>query len=309
MADEEQFARLKEGVEVWNEWREKNPSIEIDLTHADLSGANLTGANLADANLTGARFSDASLTGARFTRAILTGARFTRAILTRAILTGAGLDKAGLANADLRSADLSGANLSSADLSSANLSSADLSGANLARANLTGVYLVGANISETGVRNLQYDRSRMRRCYAGLRGVATCYGDALFKRDAADQDYLDTLEDKWSGQHYLQLLFWLWGLFDYGRSILRVFAFAFVFILFFGVVFTFWPEFLCWPERERTAFTPFYYSVVTYTTLGFGDVTPRTLGGELLVTVEVMLGYLTLGLLLAILAEKVARRG
>ena len=55
-------------------------------------------------------------------------------------------------------------------------------------------------------------------------------------------------------------------------------------------------------------FTPFYYSIVTFTTLGFGDVTPLTKTGQVLVTIEVVFGYLTLGLLISILANRVARR-
>ena len=55
-------------------------------------------------------------------------------------------------------------------------------------------------------------------------------------------------------------------------------------------------------------FTPFYYSIVTYTTLGFGDVTPKTGLGQSFVVFEVILGYVTLGLLVSILANKVARR-
>jgi hypothetical protein len=58
----------------------------------------------------------------------------------------------------------------------------------------------------------------------------------------------------------------------------------------------------------NSAWTPFYYSFVTFTTLGFGDVTPGNLGGEIIVTVEVVLGYITLGILVSILANKVARR-
>jgi hypothetical protein len=61
-------------------------------------------------------------------------------------------------------------------------------------------------------------------------------------------------------------------------------------------------------ERCRTWFTPFYFSIVTYTTLGFGDVKPATLIGEIIVSTEVILGYTTLGLLLAVLAERLARR-
>jgi len=61
-------------------------------------------------------------------------------------------------------------------------------------------------------------------------------------------------------------------------------------------------------DRANTWFTPYYFSIVTYTTLGFGDVKPHDLAGELLVSIEVIFGYLTLGLLLAVLADKVARR-
>lgn len=54
--------------------------------------------------------------------------------------------------------------------------------------------------------------------------------------------------------------------------------------------------------------SPFYYSIVTYTTLGFGDIKPMHWVGELVVMLEVIMGYMILGLLLAILANKVARR-
>ena len=42
--------------------------------------------------------------------------------------------------------------------------------------------------------------------------------------------------------------------------------------------------------------------------LGFGDVTADSLFGEIFVISEVIFGYFTLGLLLAILANTIARR-
>jgi hypothetical protein len=41
MADEEHVALLKQGVEVWNRWREENPNIWPNLTGAELSDVNL----------------------------------------------------------------------------------------------------------------------------------------------------------------------------------------------------------------------------------------------------------------------------
>ena len=55
-------------------------------------------------------------------------------------------------------------------------------------------------------------------------------------------------------------------------------------------------------------FTTLYYSVVTFTTLGFGDVTPLTRLSATIVMIEVVVGYLMLGILISILATKVARR-
>ena len=54
--------------------------------------------------------------------------------------------------------------------------------------------------------------------------------------------------------------------------------------------------------------TPYYFSIVTFTTLGFGDVRPLNIWGEFVVMLEVIAGYIALGLLISILADKVARR-
>lgn len=51
-----------------------------------------------------------------------------------------------------------------------------------------------------------------------------------------------------------------------------------------------------------------YYSVVTFTTLGFGDVTPNTQEAAWWVMAEVIAGYVMLGGLISIFATKLARR-
>jgi hypothetical protein len=65
MANEEHLARLKQGVEIWNTWREKNPEVQPDLSRANLSDAalshtNFIGANLFQINLNNARLSRSS---------------------------------------------------------------------------------------------------------------------------------------------------------------------------------------------------------------------------------------------------------
>ena len=55
MANEEHLKILKQGVEAWNEWREKNPQITPDLSKANLYKADLYNADLYEADLNGAQ--------------------------------------------------------------------------------------------------------------------------------------------------------------------------------------------------------------------------------------------------------------
>ena len=52
----------------------------------------------------------------------------------------------------------------------------------------------------------------------------------------------------------------------------------------------------------------FYFSVVTFTTLGFGDVVADNTAARFLVTLEVIFGYVMLGGLISIFANKLASR-
>jgi len=63
MADQKQLERLLRSVEEWNQWREENPKVEIDISEANLIGANFMNCtalatNFTRANLTGACIQD-----------------------------------------------------------------------------------------------------------------------------------------------------------------------------------------------------------------------------------------------------------
>jgi hypothetical protein len=134
MANSEHLAKLKEGVEAWNDWRKANPEIVPDLNLGDLSKADLIGALLNMANLSGANLGWADLIGAHLNMANLNAANLGGADLSRADLSGADLIEADLRGSRLYDADLSEADLGGADLRGADLSEADLSGADLTRA-------------------------------------------------------------------------------------------------------------------------------------------------------------------------------
>jgi hypothetical protein len=81
MANKEHLKIIKQGVKVWNQWREENPLVEPDLSGASLSEADLFGSNLSWTNL-----SEANLGGANLCRADLSGADLSGTDLREAYL-------------------------------------------------------------------------------------------------------------------------------------------------------------------------------------------------------------------------------
>lgn len=153
--NEKHLAILRQGVEVWNKWREDNPNVIPDLNGANLKGAKLIEVNLSRASLCTANLSDAALSRANLAGADLSSAVLSGALLGVADLTGADLSSANLTGADLFRSDLSLTNLFGAKLTEAKLSGAKLSGANLYLANLSGANLVGADLKDANLRSTE----------------------------------------------------------------------------------------------------------------------------------------------------------
>lgn len=176
MANEEHLEILRQGVGVWNRWREENLQAELDSfcydehnddeyvedVKPDLRRADLSKAQLYKANLSYADLSKADLYNADLAEADLSGANLRVANLSRANLTGAALN-----SANLRHTNLTDANLVDANLDHANLSYADLTGAllwdanfrytNLASARFTGTHISGIATFRWNIDNIQCD--------------------------------------------------------------------------------------------------------------------------------------------------------
>ncbi len=277
---------------------------------------------------------------ARLRHADLTGAQLDHATLRGAQLDHATLTEAKLNHADLSFARLDHARLWGVELSYAKVAHAKLNHADLMYAELGGSILEGCDLSDANVIDVTYDRSELDGRCRGVR-AATCYGHPLFKRHVQDQDFIDTLarslrHERESlsrrakgpprdfslnllGKRFKNLWarcrFNIWRWSDYGRSFGRVFLFSFVVVALFGFIFSYGRSaidgsgMLHYSDTTPNSWlTPFYYSIVTFTTLGFGDVTPCTTVGQIVVILEVIFGYITLGLLVSILANRFARR-
>ncbi|MBD2107594.1 pentapeptide repeat-containing protein [Nodosilinea sp. FACHB-13] len=166
MANENQVTLLKQGSEVWNAWRQKNPRIEISLWFDDLSGADLSGADLSNAyfsntNLSNVDLSNANLSNANLSSANLSHANLSNANLSNTSLSSADLNNTNFSDAALSYAALNGANFSNAILSNVDLSYADLSHANLSKASLSKAYLINANLSYANLSNADLSNANL----------------------------------------------------------------------------------------------------------------------------------------------------
>ena len=130
-----------------------------------------------------------------------------------------------------------------------------------------------------------------------------------FVRDIEDQQYITQQKERSKFNKYFWIPVWHMTC-DCGRSFSLFFLWCLLVAAIFGDIYLLFAE--AWfPEPWKwSAITPYYYSLVTFSTLGFGDVTPRLSNGwaQLTVMAEVFLGYLGLGGLISIFANKLARR-
>lgn len=128
-----------------------------------------------------------------------------------------------------------------------------------------------------------------------------------FRRYVADQVYVRAFRNEhrclakvWRVSADYGRSWQLWGAWSVGIAC----VFAGVYRVFlqdaFKVTFAKIPEIGFWDYL--------YYSVVTFTTLGFGDIVPTRLSARIVVMAEVIAGYVMLGGLISIFANKLARR-
>lgn len=293
----------------------------LNFSMADLSGADLTGTNLANTNLFKANLARAILIQANIESAELSGADLTGAVLDEAHGKNVGLGMAclkdaKLLNCDLADSTLSMANLQGADFSNACLKSARLRNANLTKSNFTNADLRDADMSLCNVSkaifinaDLRNARLRVIKGFEKANWIGVDIRDINFagayrlRRFILDQNYIKEFR---AASRFKNALYYLWWLTcDCGRSISRWCLWVLIILLFYSWLYTFVE--IDYGDHP-TEISTFYYSVVTLTTLGYGDVAPASIGGQIIAMLEVITGYIMLGGLLSIFGSKMARR-
>ncbi len=310
----------------------------VNFSRVNLAAANLSGAKMEKANLSSARLHKANLSHTRLDHADLTYAHLNKAnfafshlenaVLIFADLRGADFRGAYLKRASLEDANLRNTNFAHAHLEKAVLAYSDCTNAEFVSAYLHGANLTAANLEKTNVSSVKFDqnifwrvlkstalnpRKMWKRRFDFLlnttmrcKGVyAACYGSQRFSAFVKGQDFLEETMETKKGE---VVCFIWWLLADCGRSLTRWALWTSTIVILFAVIF--WS---IGPQNFRLATLKFgfpsmtYYSAVTFTTLGFGDIIPQTPLASLLTAFEVFLGYFMLGGLISIFATKIAR--
>ena len=141
----------------------------------------------------------------------------------------------------------------------------------------------------------------------------------FFKRYVADQQFIRAFRQA----NPVLARLWKWSS-DYGRNLGLWACWSLFFVILFAFAYLPFPEWMPtwvqdWTPRfhQTTGFYSgrtltfsdcFYFSVVTFTTLGFGDVVADNAPARFVVALEVIFGYVMLGGLISIFSNKLASR-
>jgi len=178
MADEKHLDYLKQGAEVWNEWREEEFYTRPQLRNVDFREIDLTQMSLWEADLSGANFSGKDLSGRDLMDVDLTGAN----------LTGADLSNARLVSSNLYLADLVEANLFRADLQAV-----DFRNANVSNVDLRETYLGGANFTGALLNKSRFDKALFNATIFGNNDLSATTGLESVNHNGPSIIGIDTL--------------------------------------------------------------------------------------------------------------------
>lgn len=255
---------------------------KLDLRGIDFSGFS----NLKDNEIFGFDFSNCLLKHSNFSDSDFTSSSFK--------------------NSDVLYSDFSNAVLDQCDFYGANLTLSHFDHARLEESDFRNAWLTLVSFVDADLGFIKFNRKTdfQNIDLSSIRGSS----NPLFVSFIRRKHFLKHFKE-----HSLKnrILYYIWlTISDCGQSFLRWFIASLLICVAFGFGYSSFPEgFSILNGRRPTWFTFYYYSAVTFTTLGFGDVVPTNVSTEIAVTTEVVLGYIMLGGLISIFATKFIPKG
>lgn len=240
--------------------------------------------------------------------------------------------------ADLYRASLKKAHLYQIDLTGASLLKADLREANLNRANLTCANLLGAQLDHTKLEGVIWGKQVLQEQQAYRESDPKLRQDLLQQAEEVYRNLRKANENqglfesagnffhremimrrqqlpRWSLQRVISRAVDLFC--GYGERPLRVILFSLGLIMTFALLYattgvqhngalTSFSTELSFGENVMRLLECIYFSVVTFTTLGYGDFTPHGLS-RVLAALEAFMGSFTMALFVVVFVKKMTR--
>lgn len=307
---------------------------KVNLKNANLKKAYFIGANLRESDLCKADLQESDLCKADLQRTIMAYANFKKAVLS-----GINLENTSLYEVNLEKANLNKANLKHAVLIDCNLKEALLFGSNLQGTNLIRANLRDTDFDEkTNLRNVNFfqcrlDNSNLKNAYMNLdkkviqerendysaakevylllknyfrqEGIYDISGEYYYREKLMETKCLQK-EKRWGKWIFNNLLNLTTG---FGEKPLRVLICWFSIILSSALVFYYFDGIykgaFCFYNPKF--YESLYFSIVTFTTLGFGDLVPKPGFFQLFASIEALIGAIFMALFIFVFVRRMIR--
>ncbi len=314
------------------------------LMGSDFSGADLRGADLSESNLTDADFSDADLSGADLSDTNMKGADFSEADLRDADLRDADARDATFREANLENTALTRTNLRNADICDARMFEASFSDTWINEATVLGEFCIYEKEADTGIDRDQRTVERHMAAAWSYRALENlCRENSLptKARNFFVREKEARRKHAWetgSYRHAVRAEASRWVM-EHGSNPWRVVGVSALIIVVFAALYpvtgglvdsvagtgnpqsasdtvkptliTYWPDDglpqvnFIFGKLPKIFGTSLYFSVVTFATLGYGDIYVTGALARGLATVETILGSVLIALLVFVLARSV----
>lgn len=319
---------------------------QTNLTSSDMRGCDIRKGNIHLSILESALLEEANMEEVNLHGSSLNYSVMIKANLKSANLSASSLEKASLSNANLQGANCKNTNFSQAYLSDAQFKGAVLIGAIWDNAHhLEWCDFFDENNKVIGDAKPEYVKEKgwwgARSAYRALKnhfhqqgkydGERKAYynekkmekHEAFWECFYGHQPHKEPEQGLWE-QFFPHLWkkikdffswfgLWIFHAFTgFGERWWWTVLWALGVIAFFGFLYwgggaAGWFKFAFKPEMIPSIFQYFYLSVVTFATLGFGDITPLCWQAQIPVVIEVIMGYVFLGLIITIIARRFGR--
>ncbi|NKC20029.1 hypothetical protein CWC29_014530 [Pseudoalteromonas sp. S4498] len=316
---------------------------KLNFNGACLEGANFKGALFHNCDLSMVRFGDADLSQTWFVevrnkvfvkiQANFSGAWFIGCDFSDSMIQEAKFDSAKIIRCKFQDSNIYYTHFLNSSIESSNFKGCTFwhvayERCNMAHSVFNESEFKNCSIDHSNISNVDFSRSKLNdivinfstlceRLKQGTKPLKLSIGcnisnancSEALKHKINENSYIDEFSENRPKSYF----FWLLSS-NCGRSGYILGFWASIIVVFFALIYWSLPNgAMNYPDHisdgvQQSFWTHLYYSVITFTTLGYGDISPSSILAMALAGGEVIIGFIFLGLLINLFSNKLAPR-